>query len=73
MKFSVQPRTINDLHGPTITPRIREVVARMSDKEMLTVDINAVMMVISLQHTYLPIADIPADWWKIVMEGARIK
>jgi hypothetical protein len=45
----------------------------MTDKQMLTVDINAVMMVISLQHTYLPIADIPADWWKVVMEGARFK
>lgn len=73
MKFSVYSRTVNELHGPTITPRIREVISRMTDKEMLTVDINAVMMVISLQHTYLPIADIPSDWWKIVIEGARIK
>lgn len=73
MKFSVYPRTVNDLHGPTISPRIREVIARMSDRDMLTVDINAIMMVISLQHTHLPIADIPSDWWEIVIEGARFK
>lgn len=73
MKFTVEPTTVNELHGPRISKRMREVISRMSDKEMLTVDINAVMAVIYLQHTYLPIADIPDDWWKIVMEGARIK
>lgn len=73
MKFTTYPRTVSELHGPAISPRIREVIARMTDKQMLTVDINAVMMVINLQHTYLPIADIPADWWKTVMEGARFK
>jgi hypothetical protein len=73
IRWTIEPRTVNDLHGPRITPRMREVISRMTDRQMLRVDIHAVMLALWLQHTDTPIVEIPNDWWDSVMMGARIK
>lgn len=73
MKFTVYPTTVAELHGPTITARQREVISRMTDKQMLTVDFNSVLAVIYLQQSDVPIADIAQVWWDEVMKGAKFK
>jgi hypothetical protein len=56
-----------------VRDRELQTIDRMTDEQIATVDIRAVLGCIWLQHNQTPIREIPVLWWDEVMRGAKIK
>jgi len=56
----------------TLFPRECEVIDRLTDEEIQSVDIRSVMWCVWLQHNDTPVSEIPQEWWQAVTAGARL-
>lgn len=63
---------LNRVRQGSLSDHMAMVIDRLSDEELHSCNIPAIVFCIRLQYPNTPVNEIPEKWWKEVCDGSRI-